>query len=203
VTHDVAKLPDDELVRRAQADDERAFGELVTRYESKVYSLGIKMLRNPEDAEDVLQDTFLRAYRGLKSFKGNSTFSTWIYRITANSALMRLRKKQLPTVSIEDADERDAPITIADWAPGPVEQLLTQETRDAMQQAIEALPPEFRQVFVLRDVEGLSNGEVAEILDLSVAAVKSRLHRARLKVRNRLMSFFNDTRARGTMGARP
>jgi RNA polymerase sigma-70 factor (ECF subfamily) len=203
VTHDVAKLPDDELVRRAQADDERAFGELVTRYESKVYSLGIKMLRNPEDAEDVLQDTFLRAYRGLKSFMGNSTFSTWIYRITANSALMRLRKKQLPTVSIEDADERDAPITIADWAPGPVEQLLTQETRDAMQQAIEALPPEFRQVFVLRDVEGLSNGEVAEILDLSVAAVKSRLHRARLKVRNRLMSFFNDTRARGTMGARP
>jgi len=84
---------DEQLVRKAQADDERAFGELVHRYESKVYSLALKMLRNPEDAEDVIQDTFLRAYRGIKSFQGHSTFSTWIYRITANSALMRLRKK--------------------------------------------------------------------------------------------------------------
>ncbi len=203
MTQDVKSLSDEKLVELAQADDERAFEELVGRYETKVYSLSIKMLRNPQDAEDVLQDTFLRAYRGLKSFKGNSTFSTWIYRITANSALMKLRKKQLPTVSIEDADERDAPINIPDWAPGPVEQLLNQETREAMQDAIESLPAEFGQVFVLRDVEGLSNADVAEILDLSVAAVKSRLHRARLKVRNRLMHFFNDSRSRGPMGARP
>jgi RNA polymerase sigma-70 factor (ECF subfamily) len=186
---------DEELVHRAQQDDERAFGELVTRYESKVYSLAMKMLRNPEDAEDVLQDTFLRAYRGIKSFKGNSTFSTWIYRITANSALMRLRKKQLPQVSIEDADERDAPISIADWAPGPVEQLLNQEMQKVMDEAIDALPAEFRQVFILRDVEEMSNAEVAEILDLSVAAVKSRLHRARLKVRNRLAQYFSETKA--------
>ena len=108
---------DEELVTRSQQDDERAFGELVPRYESKVYSLAMKMLRNPEDAEDVLQETFLRAYRGIKSFQGHSTFSTWIYRITANSALMRLRKKQLPTVSIEDSDEREAPISIR--ATGP------------------------------------------------------------------------------------
>jgi RNA polymerase sigma-70 factor (ECF subfamily) len=186
---------DEELVHRAQQDDERAFGELVTRYESKVYSLAMKMLRNPEDAEDVLQDTFLRAYRGIKSFKGNSTFSTWIYRITANSALMRLRKKQLPQVSIEDADERDAPISIADWAPGPVEQLLNQEMQKVMDEAIDALPAEFRQVFILRDVEEMSNADVAEILDLSVAAVKSRLHRARLKVRNRLAQYFSETKA--------
>ncbi len=195
---------DEELVRRSQQDDERAFGELVGRYESKVYSLALRMLRNPEDAEDVLQDTFLRAYRGIKAFQGNSTFSTWIYRIAANSALMRLRKKQLPTVSIEDADERETPVTIVDWKPGPVEQLLTKETLQAMDEAIEALPPEFRQVFVLRDVEELSNAEVAEILDLSVAAVKSRLHRARLKVRNRLAAYFNDSSAqRRAMGARP
>ena len=192
---------DEQLVRKSQPDDERAFGELVSRYESKVYSLALKMLRNPEDAEDVLQDTFLRAYRGIKSFKGNSTFSTWIYRITANSALMRLRKRQLPTVSIDDADEREAPINIADWAPGPVEQMLNQETQAAMTEAIEALPPEFRQVFVLRDIEELSNAEVAEILDLSVAAVKSRLHRARLKVRNRLATYFIEPRTRRTMGA--
>ena len=192
---------DEQLVRKSQNDDERAFGELVSRYESKVYSLALKMLRNPEDAEDVLQDTFLRAYRGIKSFKGNSTFSTWIYRITANSALMRLRKRQLPTVSIDDADEREAPINIADWAPGPVEQMLNQETQAAMTEAIEALPPEFRQVFVLRDIEELSNAEVAEILDLSVAAVKSRLHRARLKVRNRLATYFIEPRTRRTMGA--
>jgi RNA polymerase sigma factor, sigma-70 family len=192
---------DEQLVRKSQEDDERAFGELVSRYESKVYSLALKMLRNPEDAEDVLQDTFLRAYRGIKSFKGNSTFSTWIYRITANSALMRLRKRQLPTVSIDDADEREAPINIADWAPGPVEQMLNQETQAAMTEAIEALPPEFRQVFVLRDIEELSNAEVAEILDLSVAAVKSRLHRARLKVRNRLATYFIEPGTRRTMGA--
>lgn len=192
---------DEQLVRKAQEENDRAFGQLVERYESKVYSLALKMLRNPEDAEDVLQDTFLRAYRGIKSFKGNSTFSTWVYRITANSALMRLRKKQLPTVSIDDADEREAPINIADWAPGPAEQLLSQETQRAMNEAIEALPAEFRQVFVLRDIEELSNSEVADILDLSVAAVKSRLHRARLKVRNRLASYFGESKSRRAMGA--
>jgi RNA polymerase sigma-70 factor (ECF subfamily) len=202
VAKDLKALPDEALVLRAQQDDERAFGELIGRYETKVYSLAMKMLRNPEDAEDVLQETFLRAYRGLKSFRGNSTFSTWIYRITANSALMKLRKKQLPTVSIEDADEREVPLNIADWAPGPVEQLLTLETQQAMSEAIESLPAEFRQVFVLRDLEGHSNADVAEILDLSVAAVKSRLHRARLKVRNHLTRFFNDTRGQKTMGAR-
>ena len=194
---------DEQLVRKAQDDDERAFGELVHRYEAKVYSLALKMLRNPEDAEDVLQDTFLRAYRGIKSFQGNSTISTWIYRITANSALMRLRRKQLPTVSIDDADEREAPINIADWAPGPAEQLLTKETQQAMNDAVESLPPEFRQVFVLRDVEEMSNSEVAEILDLSVAAVKSRLHRARLKVRDRLATYFSEPNTRRAMGAKP
>lgn len=185
-------VTDEELVRRSKEDDERAFGELVSRYESKVYSLALRMVRNPEDAEDVLQDTFLRAYRGIKSFQGASTFSTWIYRITANSALMRLRKKQLPTVSIEDQDERETPVNIVDWTPGPVEQLMTQELQHEMDEAIEALPAEFRQVFILRDIEEKSNAEVAEILDLSVAAVKSRLHRARLKVRNRLAGYFSD-----------
>jgi len=193
---------DEQLVRKSQQGDERAFGELVDRYESKVYSLALKMLRNAEDAEDVLQDTFLRAYRGIKAFQGHSTFSTWIYRITANSALMRLRKKQLPTVSIDDAEEREVPINIADWAPSPVEQLLSQETQQAMNDAIESLPPEFRQVFVLRDIEELSNSEVADILDLSVAAVKSRLHRARLKVRNRLASHFSEPNSRRAMGAK-
>lgn len=199
----VPAVTDEELVRKSKEDDERAFGELVSRYETKVYNLALRMVRNPEDAEDVLQDTFLRAYRGIKSFQGASTFSTWIYRITANSALMRLRKKQLPTVSIEDQDERETPVSIADWTPGPVERLLTQELQHEMDEAIEALPPEFRQVFILRDVEELSNAEVAEILDLSVAAVKSRLHRARLKVRNRLAGYFNDNAKpkRRAMGA--
>jgi len=156
-----------------------------------------------EDAEDVLQDTFLRAYRGIKSFQGASTFSTWIYRITANSALMRLRKKQLPTVSIEDSDERETPVNIADWTPGPVEQLLSRELQHEMDEAIEALPPEFRQVFVLRDMEEMSNAEVAEVLDLSVAAVKSRLHRARLKVRNRLAGYFSDSANRNDVPWEP
>jgi len=193
---------DEELVRKSKEGDERAFGELIYSYESKVYSLALKMVRNPEDAEDVLQDTFLRAYRGIKSFQGASTFSTWIYRITANSALMRLRKKQLPTVSIEDADERETPVNIVDWTPGPVEQLLNRELQQVMDEAIDALPPEFRQVFVLRDIEEMSNAEVAAILDLSVAAVKSRLHRARLKVRNRLAGYFSENaKPKRAMGA--
>ena len=193
---------DEELVRKSKEGDERAFGELISRYESKVYSLALKMVRNPEDAEDVLQDTFLRAYRGIKSFQGASTFSTWIYRITANSALMRLRKKQLPTVSIEDADERETPVNIADWTPGPVEQLLNRELQQVMDEAIRALPPEFRQVFVLRDIDEMSNAEVADILDLSVAAVKSRLHRARLKVRNRIAGYFSENaKPKRAMGA--
>jgi len=193
---------DEELVRKSKEGDERAFGELISRYESKVYSLSLKMVRNPEDAEDVLQDTFLRAYRGIKSFQGASTFSTWIYRITANSALMRLRKKQLPTVSIEDADERETPVNIADWTPGPVEQLLNRELQQVMDEAIQALPPEFRQVFVLRDIEEMSNAEVADVLDLSVAAVKSRLHRARLKVRNRIAGYFSENaKPKRAMGA--
>lgn len=193
---------DEELVRKSKEGDERAFGELISRYESKVYSLALKMVRNPEDAEDVLQDTFLRAYRGIKSFQGASTFSTWVYRITANSALMRLRKKQLPTVSIEDADERETPVNIADWTPGPVEQLLNRELQQVMDEAIQALPPEFRQVFVLRDIEEMSNAEVADILDLSVAAVKSRLHRARLKVRNRIAGYFSENaKPKRAMGA--
>jgi len=196
-------VTDEELVRKSKEDDERAFGELVSRYESKVYSLALRMVRNPEDAEDVLQDTFLRAYRGIKSFQGASTFSTWVYRITANSALMKLRKKQLPTVSIDDADERETPVNIADWSPGPVEQLLSKELQHEMDEAIGALPPEFRQVFILRDVEERSNAEVAEILDLSVAAVKSRLHRARLKVRNSLAGYFSESTKpkRRVMGA--
>lgn len=200
---DLAAVSDEELVRKAKEDDERAFGELVSRYESKVYSLALRMVRNPEDAEDVLQDTFLRAYRGIKSFQGASTFSTWIYRITANSALMRLRKKQLPTVSIDNQDERETPVNIADFSPGPVEQLLNQELQHEMEEAIQSLPPEFRQVFVLRDLEELSNAEVADILDLSVAAVKSRLHRARLKIRNRLAGYFSENAKpkRRAMGA--
>src|SRR5207253_9033745 len=113
--------------------------------------------------------------------------------ITANSALMRLRKKQLPTVSIDNADERETPVNIADWSPTPDEQLLNQELQHEMEEAIRSLPAEFQQVFVLRDIEEMSNAEGAKILDLSVAAVKSRLHRARLTVRNRLAGYFSES----------
>ncbi len=195
MTTDYATVPDDELVRRAQAQDNRAFDELVRRYRDKVYRLCFKILRHEEDAAEALQDAFLSAYRGLKNFKAESTFSTWLYRVATNASLMKYRKRRDGHVSLEQSqsnDEDTESLQIPDWSSQPLKELLDAETREVMEEGIQRLPEELRTVFVLRDIEGLSNAEVGEILELTVAAVKSRLHRARIALRDRLNRYFAD-----------
>jgi RNA polymerase sigma-70 factor (ECF subfamily) len=195
VTLDYHALKDDELVRIAQGADTRAFDELVRRYREKVYRLSFKILRNEDDAAEALQDAFLSAYRGLVKFKAESTFSTWLYRITTNASLMKYRKRREGHVSLEQSqspNESGEGIQIPDWSQQPLEELLDAETRKVMEEGKARLHEDLRTVFVMRDEEGLSNAEVAEILNLSVAAVKSRLHRARIHLRDRLSRYFAD-----------
>ncbi len=198
--------PDSLLVNRAQQNDDSAFAELVRRYERKIYNICYRMLGNDDEASEALQDTFLRAYRFLKKFKGKSAFYTWLYRIATNVCLTRLRKnKTALTTSIEEVGGngkvwRRKPIFVSSDVIGEIpdaskspERLVRQkELREALNQAVDALPADFRAVVVLRDFEGLSNREVSKVLNLSIPAVKSRLHRGRLFLRNRLEKYTNN-----------
>jgi RNA polymerase sigma-70 factor, ECF subfamily len=195
MTVDYKHTQDEDLVRLAQAGDTRAFDELVRRYQDKVYRLSFKILRHEDDAAEALQDAFLSAFRGIKNFKVESTFSTWLYRIATNAALMKYRKRRDGHISLEQSqsgDEDTEALQLPDWTTQPLKDLLDAETREVMEEGVEKLPDELRTVFVLRDVEELSNAEVADILDLTVAAVKSRLHRARILLRDRLNRYFAD-----------
>ena len=194
-----AMQPDADLVQMAQRDDTRAFDELVIRYRQKVFRLAYRILRNEDDAAETLQDTFLSAYRGIKRFKQESTFSTWLYRIATNASLMRFRKRRDNLVSLEQSqnDSDDAePLAIADWSKQPLQDLLDSETRSQMEESIEKLPVQLRTVFILRVIEELPNDEVGQILQLTGAAVKSRLHRARILLRERLNRYFTDRMTR-------
>jgi len=182
------------LVQAAKGGDLEAFSELVRRYDRNIFRIAQHITHNEEDAQDVVQDAFLKAYRNLEQFQGNSKFYTWLVRIAVNEALMKLRRRRNDrTVSLdEDVETEDGsiPREVADWAPNP-EQLYGQsELSDILKKTIQGLAPGFRTVFVLRDVEGLSTEETAEMLGLSVPAVKSRLLRARLQLRERLARYF-------------
>ncbi len=182
------------LVDRAKSGDVGAFEELVKRYDRNVFRIAQHITQNREDAEDVVQDAFLKAFENLQQFQGQSKFYTWLVRIAVNEALMKLRRRRPERmVSLDEevkTEEDSMPREIADWAPNP-EQLYKQgELRDILTRTIQGLPPSFRTVFVLRDVEGLSTEETAEALDLSIPAVKSRLLRARLQLRERLNKYF-------------
>lgn len=191
-TSELHTQPDEELVRLAQAGDTRAFDELVDRYRDRVYRLSFKILRHEEDAAESLQDAFLSAYRGLKNFKAESTFSTWLYRIATNAALMKYRRRRAGHVSLEQSQSGDEaePMQIPDWSQLPVDELLNDELREVMQSGVDQLPEDLRVVFLLRDIEQQSNAEVADTLELTVPAVKSRLHRARLALRGHLNRYF-------------
>ena len=189
------ELTDAELVRLAQDGDNRAFDELVKRYENKVYRLAFKILRHEDDAGEALQDAFMSAYKGLKNFKSDSTFSTWLYRVATNAALMKYRKRRDGHVSLEQSqsyDEDADRLEIPDWSALPDEDLLTGELDEILAEGLSRLPDELREVFVMRDIEELSNSDFAERLQLTVPAVKSRLHRARLQLRDRLNRYFQD-----------
>ena len=182
------------LVAQAKAGDQNAFAELVNRYERKIYRLAKNITRNDEDAEDVLQDAFLKAYTHLDNFKGDSKFYTWIVRIAVNEALMRLRKRKTDrTVPLDEPvelGEETVQREIAVWEDNPEQQYSQEEWRRILDEAVESLKPDFRTVFVLRDIEELSTEETAETLGISVPAVKSRLLRARLALRETLTRQF-------------
>ena len=188
--------PSDEgnLVARAQAGDASAFTELVQRYERKIYRLAKNITQNDEDAEDVLQDAFLKAYEHLSGFQGQSKFYTWIVRIAVNEALMKLRKRRGDRfVSLDepiDTGEEEVKREIAVWEGNPEEQYSQEELHRILNEAVEGLKPDFRTVFTLRDIEELSTEETAEALGISVPAVKSRLLRARLALREKLTRQF-------------
>lgn len=188
------KPSDAELVARAKLGDLAAFEALTSRYEQRVYSLAMRMLRQEQDAEDVTQQTFLSALENLNGFRGEASFSTWLLRIAAHAALKVIRKRKgLDTVSLEEAtesqDENGAiphPEYIADWRQSPEELVQRNETRRLLDGALAQLDEKRRLVFLLRDVEGLSVKETAEALGLSEANVKVRLLRARLQLREQL-----------------
>ncbi len=164
------------LVAAARQGAAEAFTSLVNRYERRIFRLARHITQNPEDAEDVLQETFLKAYEHLEDFQGNSKFYTWLVRIAVNQALMKLRKRKSDsTVSLDepiDTGEETVPREIAVWDPNPEQTYSREEMRAILQNAIDSLPPAFRSVFALRDIEGLSTEETATILNLTIPAVK-------------------------------
>jgi len=188
---------DQDLVERLKAGEEAVFEALLARYQGKVYRLAMSFTRNPEDAEEVLQDVFLTVYRKIGSFDGRSAFGTWLYRIAVNAALMKLRGRGPIQESLEEylpqfTEDGQHARMVVDWTPGPEEQLLRQERTQVVREAIEALPPDYKAVLVLRDLEGLSNEEAAEAMGISVLAVKARLHRARLVLRGKLERYMTE-----------
>ncbi len=185
---------DTALVARAQAGDQQAFGALVKEYSRKIYRLAKNITQNDEDAEDVLQEAFLKAYEHLSGFQGNSKFYTWIVRIAVNESLMKLRKRKgdrfisldEPVETGEDMVKRE----IAVWEDNPEQRYSQDEMQHILNEAVESLKPDFRTVFTLRDIEEMSTEDTAETLGISVPAVKSRLLRARLALREKLTRQF-------------
>ncbi len=180
------------LVKAAQAGDQQALKELVARYQKLVYNFAFKVCRNEEDAEDTLQEAFLNILKSLKSFNFKSNFSTWVYRIVSNSCLMKWRKEKRDRwESFEELEQPEAHLKefYIKWPDSPAEEVLTEELKRKMDEAILALPPIYRLVFVLKDLEGLKIEDVARALDISVPAAKARLRRARMFLRDRLEAY--------------
>jgi RNA polymerase sigma-70 factor (ECF subfamily) len=183
-----------EALRRG---DRGEFARLVDAYSGPLYRVALKMLGNASDAEDALQNTFLKAFQHVDTFEGRSSLSTWLYRIVSNEALMMLRKRR-PEINfadstVEEEDERNYdPVQFTDWCCLPEEEYLSAEARKAMDRAVEHLPETLRIVFVLRDIEDLSIQETSQVLGLSETAVKTRLLRARLRLREELSSYYGD-----------
>ena len=189
-----ATFDESDLVARAKAGDAQAFTELVTHYQRKIYRLAKHITQNDEDAEDVLQETFLKAYEHLDNFQGNSKFYTWIVRIGVNESLMKLRKRKgdrtVPLDEPVDTGEEMVAREIAVWEDNPEQRYSHEEMQQILDEAVQTLKPDFRTVFILRDIEELSTEETAETLGISIPAVKSRLLRARLALREKLTRQF-------------
>ena len=182
-----------QLVEAARAGDTGAFTELVNRYDRRIFRLAMNITQNKEDAEDVMQEAFLKSYSHLKDFQGDSRFYTWLVRITVNEGLMKLRKRRPGQVSLDEKIETEDDLMIReleDWGPSPEQHYEQSELQRILQEVISDIDPNFGIVFALRDIEDLSTEETAQILGLSIPAVKSRLLRARLKLRQKLNRYF-------------
>lgn len=187
-------MPNDISVEALIAGDRAEFARLVDEYSSPIYRLGMRMLGNPQDAEDVLQNTFINALTHIQHFEGRSSLATWLYRIAANEALMMIRRKK-PEVNLEDVEGGDEaedlkPSQFVDWSALPEDELLAGEGKKALDDAIRTLSESLRIVFLLRDVEGLSIRETADALNLTETNVKTRLLRARMALRESLSAYY-------------
>lgn len=179
------------IVRKVLGGDANAFETLVLEYEKNVYNIALRMTGNSEDAADMTQEAFIKAYNSLQSFRGDSKFSVWLYRIVSNVCLDFLRSKnRRPTVSlsVEDDDGEDAQLDVADESQSPELLLDRKLTRDSVRRGLDSLPPDYRQILLLREIQGLSYDEIAHALSLEVGTVKSRIFRAR----KRLCTFLID-----------
>lgn len=194
------------LLERLRSGDRHAFSDLVELYSLRLYHLALKMLGNPQDAEDVLQETYLKAFRHIRGFDGRSSLSTWLYRIATNEALMVLRRKHPEFISldepVQDEDGEHEPLQIVDWCCIPEHEMSNSETRQELDLAVQHLPATLRVVFVLRDMENLSTQETADVLGLSETAVKTRLSRARLRLREELSVYFSEWKEKRAYGDR-
>lgn len=176
-----------------KAGDRAEFARLVEATSNHIYRLALKILRDPQDAEDILQESYIKALRALPDFEGRSSLSTWLYRIAVNEALMLLRKRRMILVPVEeepDEDETASGLVLTDWDSLPEDELLSAEARQRLETAVETLPETLRIVFTLRDMEGMSIRETADLLGLSETAVKTRLLRARMRLRNQLSTYY-------------
>jgi RNA polymerase sigma-70 factor, ECF subfamily len=190
-----ADRPDEgELVAALQRGDPDAYRELVEQNSETIYNLALRMMNNPQEAEEVLQDTFISAFRAIDRFEGRSRLGTWLYRIAYNAALMRLRRRELPTTSLDEpltGEDGDLmPRQLVDWSAIPDDLLLDSELNGVLRDAVAGLSEGLRAVFVLRDIEGLSTAETAAALDLTETNVKVRLHRGRMALREALTEYF-------------
>jgi RNA polymerase sigma-70 factor (ECF subfamily) len=189
-------MRDDELqlVEALQHGDRTACSDLVDRYAGQIYGVALRLTRHPNEAEEVLQETLIAACRGVEEFEARSSLGTWLYRIATNNGLMRLRRKRPDVISVEDLEqdgfETLPPSDLSPWPIQPEEDVLSEELRRQMAKAVDELPDTLRAAFVLRDLEGLSTDEAAEVLDITPGALKVRLHRARLALRDALGEYF-------------
>ena len=190
----IISVSDEILIEKVKSSDNSAFEKLVKKYEKKIYNLAFRLTGKSEDASDILQETFLKAYHSLGDFRGEANFSTWLYRIALNIALMKKRKEKgkifEPIESKLFTPEGELTKEIPDWSNNPEAEIENKELRKILTETLSSLPDDYRTVLILRDIQGLSNKEVSEILKISIPAVKSRLHRARLFLRDRISKYF-------------
>ena len=194
------KDKDFDLIQAINSGEVDKFQDLVKRYEAKLYNFSLRMCRDPSDAEDMIQDTFLNVFRYLKNFRYEAKFKNWLYKVAASTCIKKRRKskfapeKELSLEEFLPNDEAEKPDHVPQWALIPLDKLLNEELAGVINKTIVSLPKKYRLVIVLRDIEGFSTTETAQILNLSLSNVKVRLHRARLYLRDKLKGYFENDR---------